>query len=232
MCAHCLVEGTDGLIQGQMKKGIVFLLSAIPGAGKTTFGLQFLEEGFKEDQPGIAIVTDFSPHELISMASTFGFDWRKHVESGLLKIIDCYSYMLGSKVTSKYYVKDPENLTNVSITLSEARGGEENGRLIVDSASTLILLSDDVAGVRFLSSISSRMKRQGFTCIFMLEGDVHDAKIVARLRYILDGVLDMRIEETEGERNRFFRIYSLRGCRHETRWISFTIGEKGLILKV
>lgn len=226
-----MIEGTGPLIKGRTSRGNVLLLSAVPGAGKTTFGLHFLEEGLTEDQPGIAIVTDFSPDELISMASTFGFEWETHVESGLLKIIDCYSYMLGNEVTSKYYVANPGNLSRVSITLREARNRVENGRLVLDSASTMLLLSEDVAGVKFLSGISSRLKRDGFNCIFILEGGVHDAVISQRLRYLLDGVLDMRIEEIGGEINRFFRIYSLRGCRHDTRWVQFSIGEKGIIIE-
>jgi len=226
-----LIEGSEHLIKGHVKRGNVLLLSAVPGAGKTSFGLQFLEEGFKTDQPGMAIVTDFSPDELISTATTFGFTWRKYLESGLLKIIDCYSFMDGAKSTSKYYVDSPSALTNVSIVLTEAQKGVENGRLIVDSASTLLLLSDDAAGVKFLSSISARMKRAGYTCVFILEGGVHDAHISNRLRYLLDGVLDMKIEEVDDERRRFFRIYSLRGCRHETRWIPFSIGDKGFILE-
>ncbi len=209
----------------------------MPGTGKSTFGLQFLEEGFRENQPGIAIVTDISSEEFVSMADTFGFRWEGHVESGLLKIVDCYSHMLGrgrmgNEVYSKFQVNDPEDLTNVSITLSEAREDTENGRLLLDNASTLILLSNPSAGVKFLSSISSRMKRSGFTCVFILEGGVHDTQILNRLRYLLDGVLDMRLEETEDDRQRFFRIYSLRGCRHETRWISFTIKDNGFFLEV
>lgn len=235
MSPQILIEGTDQLIHGQINRGNVFMLSAIPGAGKTMFGLQFLEEGFREDQPGIAIVTDISSEELVSIAATLGFDWGRHVESGLLKIVDCYSYMLGrgsmrQDAISRFQVDDPENLTNVSITLSDARDDMENGRLLLDSASTLLLLSDEAVGVKFLSNISSRMKRDGFTCVFILEGGVHDAKIMNRLRYLLDGVLDIRIEETEDERKRYFRIYSLRGCRHETRWVPFTINEKGFFL--
>lgn len=231
--SNFLIEGTDRLISRRSsREGNVLLLSAAPGTGKTTFGLQFLQEGFKEDQLGIAIVTDFSPDDFTSTASSLGFDWRKRVESGILKIIDCYSYMLGNEVTSKFYVKNPQDLSSVFMKLKEAWNGEKNGRLILDSASTLILVSNDIDAIQFLSSISSRLKRDGFTCLFILEGGVHDAQIVNRLRYLLDGVLDMKTEETKDELQRFFRIYSLRGCTHETRWFSFNIGKKGLVLKV
>ncbi len=235
MSPQILIEGTDKLIHGQMNKGNVFMLSAVPGAGKTIFGIQFLEEGFREDQPGIAVVTDISSNEFISMAKTFGFEWERHVESGLLMFVDCHSYMLGrggrgQETVSRFQVDDPENLTNVSITLSDARRDIEKGRLLLDSASTLMLLSDEVIGVKFLSNISSRMKRDGFTCVFILEGGVHDSKILNRLRYLMDGVLDIKMEEVEDERKRYFRIYSLRGCRHETKWVPFTINEKGFFL--
>lgn len=228
MSCNFLIEGTSQLIKGQMNRGNVLLLSAVPGVGKTTFGLNFLEEGLKEEQPGIAMVTDFSPEDLISMASTFRYDWEKHVKSGLLKIVDCYSHMLGEGGTSQFYVENPENLTRVSRTLREAQDQDGGGRMLLDSASTLLLLSNEVEGVKFLSIVSARLKRGGFNCLFILEGGVHDSVVAQRLRYLLDGVLEMRVEEVGGELDRFFRIYSLRGCQHDTRWVQFRIGEKGI----
>lgn len=228
MSVNFLIEGTSQLIKGPMNRGNVLLLSAVPGVGKTTFGLNFLEEGLKEEQPGIAMVTDFSPEDLISMASTFRYDWEKHVESGLLKIVDCYSHMLGEEGTSPYFVENPENLTRVGRTLREAQDQDGGGRMLLDSASTLLLLSNDVMGVKFLSSVSARLKRGGFDSLFILEGGVHDSIVAQRLRYLLDGVLEMRVEEVGGELDRFFRIYSLRGCQHDTRWVQFRIGEKGI----
>jgi len=177
-----------------MNRGNVLLLSAVPGVGKTTFGLNFLEEGLKEEQPGIAMVTDFSPEDLISMASAFRYDWEKHVESGLLKVVDCYSHMLGEEGTSQYFVENPENLTRVGRTLREAQDPDSSGRMLLDSASTLLLLSTDVTGVKFLSSISARLKRGGFDSLFILEGGVHDSIVAQRLRYLLDGVLEKMAE--------------------------------------
>jgi len=226
--ANFLIEGTSQLIKGQMNKGNVLLLSAVPGVGKTIFGLNFLEEGLKEEQPGIAMVTDFSPEDLISMASIFNYHWEKHVESGLLKIVDCYSHMLGEGSTSQFFVENPENLTRVGRTLREAQNQDSGGRMLMDSASTLLLLSNDIVGVKFLSSISARLKRSEFNSLFILEGGVHDSVVAQRLRYMLDGVLEMRVEEVGGELDRFFRIYSLRGCQHDTRWVHFHIGEKGI----
>ncbi len=231
MAGNFLIEDIEHLIKSRMDGGNAVLLSAVPGAGKTTFGLHFLEEGFKTDQLGIAILTEISPDRLLSIASSFGFHWKKKVESGLLKIIDCYSFRSMSEVHSKYYVDDPQQLSLVSLKLIEAQKGEKNGRLLLDSASTLLLVSSDGAGVDFLSPTSSMLKRDGFTCLFILEGGAHDAQISNRLRYILDGVLDMKLEEVEGGMRRWFRIYSLRGCSHETRWVSFTIGKKGLTIE-
>ncbi len=228
MSGNFLIEGTNQLIKGPMNRGNVLLLSAVPGVGKTIFGINFLEEGLKEEQPGIAMVTDFSPEDLISMASTFRYDWEKHVESGLLKIVDCYSHMLGEEGTSPYFVENPENLTRVGRVLREAQDQDRGGRMLMDSASTLLLLSNDIAGVKFLSSMSARLKRSEFNSLFILEGGVHDSVIAQRLRYLLDGVLEMRVEEVGGELDRFFRIYSLRGCQHDTRWVHFRIGKKGI----
>lgn len=228
MSGNFLIEGTSQLIKGPMNRGNVLLLSAVPGVGKTIFGINFLEEGLKEEQPAIAMVTDFSPEDLVSMASTFNFNWEKHVESGLLKIVDCYSHMLGEEGTSPYFVENPENLTRVGRVLREAQDQDSGGRMLMDSASTLLLLSNDIAGVKFLSSMSARLKRSEFNSLFILEGGVHDSVIAQRLRYLLDGVLEMRVEEVGGELDRFFRIYSLRGCQHDTRWVHFRIGEKGI----
>ena len=221
----------SNLLKSPMKRANIFLLSAPPGTGKSTFALNFLEEGFKQDQPGIMIMTDVPPDDIISNALSFGFEWKKNVISELLKVIDCYSYNLGES-ESKYFVRNPKNLSDISITLREAMGDEKSGRLVLDSASTLLLLTAETTGVSFLSILSSRLKRDDFISLFILEGGVHDTKIIHRLRYLLDGVLDMKVEEIESEIHRFFRIYSLRGCQHDTRWVPFNIGDKGFTLEI
>ena len=231
MSTCTLIEGSEPLIKGTLRKGNVFLLSAPPGSGKTSFCLDFLYQGLKDAQPAIALVTDCSPSDMLSMASSLGLNLEQYVEAGSLRIIDCYSWRLGEKITAPYFV-EPKSLSDVSIGIEKSRFGLRNGRFTFDSVSSLILGSSTSTAISFLSTLSARLKRDGFDCIFVLEGGADDEKTVAMLRYITDGVLEMKTDESTGKIERFFRIYSLRGVYHQTCWVHFMISDRGFVLEI
>lgn len=231
ICVSCpLVKGTESLIRSDLRGGNVFLLSACPGAGKTTFSLHFLYEGLCNGQSGLIVLTDFSPDDLYSMASSFGWNFEQFVKAGSLRVIDCFSWRLG-KPTSRYHVENIANLNEVSVAIEEARRELTNGRFVLDSISSIILASGVSPALRFLLTLSARLKRDGFSGILISEEGVHDEKVAVTLRFIIDGVFDMKLEELRGEMARSFRIFSIRGASHETRWVPFEITQKGIAIK-
>lgn len=234
MSECALVRGAERLITGRLTPGNVFLLSALAGIGKTTFGISFLYEALIHDMPGMILLTDYSPKDLFSISQSLGMDLGKNGEKKMPTIIDCYSSKLGEKETmmqQTYIVNEPSVLSNVSIAIDENREKIRGGRFVIDNISSLILALDIPKAVSFLSTLSARLKRDNIDCLFILEGGVHDEKMVNTLRYISDGIFEMRIDESNDKLARLFRIFSIRGTRHETYWVPFEITTTGVELK-
>ena len=58
----------------------------------------------------------------------------------------------------------------------------------------------------------------------------HDSMFVSKVKTMFDGIFETKIDETGSEITRLFRIFSLKGVNHQTRWIIFTISERGLTM--
>ena len=107
----------------------------------------------------------------------------------------------------------------------------ENIRLVIDSISELIALSDQKSVLRFLQILTARIRLDGGRAIFTVAFGAHDEHFMNLLRLIFDGVLEMKIDESANEITRLVRIFSLKGTKHKTNWTPFEISDKGIIVK-
>ena len=76
------IQGLDKRVQGGFLK-VVTALAGSSGAGKTTFGLQFIARGIIEGQTGIFCSLEESPAELRSMGESLGHDMNELEKKGL-----------------------------------------------------------------------------------------------------------------------------------------------------
>jgi len=51
---------------------------------------------------------------------------------------------------------------------------------------------------------------------------------VSTVKTMFDGIFEMRLDEAGLEITRMLRIFKIKGAKHQTCWITFTIGEKGI----
>jgi KaiC/GvpD/RAD55 family RecA-like ATPase len=68
------IHGFDELIEGGFPKGSNILVSGEPGTGKTIFGLQFLNQGAKENQSGMYITFEQNIKDIILQGNKFGWN--------------------------------------------------------------------------------------------------------------------------------------------------------------
>jgi circadian clock protein KaiC len=72
------IKGLDKLIQGGIEEGSLVLLSGGTGTGKTIFGLQFLYDGAKKNEPGLFVTFEEDPEDLRKDAAIFCMNIRKY----------------------------------------------------------------------------------------------------------------------------------------------------------
>jgi circadian clock protein KaiC len=82
------IIGFDDLLFGGFIKNSAILVEGVPGAGKTTFGLEFIYKGIMEmNEPGIVISFEEFPEQLYRDAANYGWDLRSLEEQNLLRVI-------------------------------------------------------------------------------------------------------------------------------------------------
>jgi circadian clock protein KaiC len=80
------IPGFDGIIQGGIPEGFVVIVTGPPGTGKTTFSLQFLMEGIKNNERCIFFSFEEMAEQLMKHTIRFGWDIGEYIDKGYLEI--------------------------------------------------------------------------------------------------------------------------------------------------
>lgn len=228
--------GSPKLVEGDVPPSSILLMGP-SGIGKTIFAKQFIHNGLASGEPGIYLSTDESPERIEQSMKRFGFDTRTYSEKGQFCVIDCYSWKIGSRSSSKFYVSNPADLMTVSSAIDNARQGLKNTRFVLDSMTGLMTIcSHNITFFsKFLQVIVAKTRAVAGNALFLAAPEAHDPLFISYLREIFDGTLEMKMETekvSSGEEfKRLLRLFSLKGAKHKTQWIPFDITDKGIVVK-
>jgi KaiC/GvpD/RAD55 family RecA-like ATPase len=224
--------GSTGLVEGTLPSQSLLLIGP-SGIGKTIFCKQFLYNGLIIGEPCIYVATDESPEEIGKSMKSFGFDIEPYKNSGLFRIVDCYSWKLGGNSSSEFAVKNPADLATVSIAIEKAKQGLRKIRLVLDSITglTSICSHNLTYFSQFLQIVVAKIRMMSGNAIFTAAPEAHDQQFMSFLRSIFDGTLEMKEDESGKEIKRLLRVFSLKGAKHKTYWTPFEITKSGIIVK-
>src|SRR5438046_10250437 len=74
-----------------------------------------------------------------------------------------------------------------------------------------------------MKSHLASMKKHGNVGVYPIETGIHSNSFYNEVKADFDGVLELKLEEMDGELRRFMRVYRYRGS-HETKWYRLLIG--------
>ncbi|MCW3998568.1 MAG: hypothetical protein NWF10_08400 [Candidatus Bathyarchaeota archaeon] len=224
--------GSKKLVEGELPSQS-FLLIGPSGIGKTIFCKQFIYNGLEKGESCIYLTTDESPKAIEKSMKEFGFNINCDSNQCSFRIIDCYSWKLGGKSSSEFAVSNPTDLASISSGIENAWKDLGKIRLVLDSITGLISLSNhhQVYFSKFLQSIVAKIRRLDGNAIFTVAPEAHDQQFLSFLRLAFDGTLEMKTDESGKELKRLLRVFSLRGANHKTHWTPFEITDNGIILK-
>jgi KaiC/GvpD/RAD55 family RecA-like ATPase len=227
-----IFPGSSKLIEGNFPESSILLMGPT-GIGKTIFSKQFVFNGLLVSEPGIYISTEESPEMICKSMNEFGFDIKPFVDNDMFRIIDCYSWKLEKTSSSKYAVSNPSDLLKVLRAIDDARNSLRNFRLVLDSITGLTSICEHSLRevVRFLQLSVANIRESNGNAIFIAVPEAHDPQLISNLRLVFDGILEMKMDDSENQLKRLFRVFSLKGAKIQTTWTRFEITSKGIELK-
>ncbi len=212
----------DRMLGGGLVEGYCAVVEGSPGTGKTTLGLQFLIEGCKRGEPGIAITFEEFPEQYYDNAEQLGWDLRKLEAQGLLKI------QFSDPIT---FLEGLEDIDGHIAELVDEMGAK---RILVDSVSHFERLTGDASTLRRIETdLVHALKREGLTSILLKENphvlggwDKGDNRIA----FIADALILLRYIELDSEIKRGIVILKMRGSDHEKEIRQYKIQPNGIVV--
>lgn len=215
------IDGLDEMLNGGFPRTHTIVVMGSFGTGKTTFCLQFLNEGLKNGEKGIYITLEEDERSIIEDAKSFGWDLKSAIDSKNLVVVK---------------LEPTDAKTTISRIKSELPDFIKSfgaKRIVIDSISLLNMLFESEHEKRTnLFNLAQMIKKTGATCIMTAE--VKDNNPLASrdglIEYTADGVISLQYEESpdKGEIRLTLRILKMRRIGHSRRVKPYSITNRGI----
>lgn len=216
------IPGLDKILQGGLIPNRVYLVGGTPGAGKTTFGVQFLVQGTRVGERGMYVSLVEDPKNIIHDLNSFNFGLVELVNEGKIIFLDFGKNLkegLDFPTVMQLFtkIKDIVALKNIK-------------RLVVDS----------ISAVRFASADPFYEKKQlaefvrsleGLGCTTLLLSEMSDPNKFAPEHFLTHGVIFLHNFLSKGEMVRAVQILKMRGTKHDCNLRRLVFTENGLEVK-
>jgi len=216
------ISGFDKMCLGGLVRNNTYVIDGGPGAGKTTFLLQFLWTGLAYNENGLYLSFEPDLSDIMQDASTFGWDFSKYDRSGKCKFMRL-DPNLGEKELQKQIMS--------SVSRYDVR------RVCIDPLSVFSLTIPDRSKMRrVLYNLCSLLKRLKVTVLLSSEtagdgqGELGDEGKNNIIDFLVDGVITLHSMGIGGEADRAVSIVKMRRTNHVREPIPMRITDDGLIV--
>lgn len=121
------IPGLDKVLEGGFPENSVTLVTGGPGAGKTTFCVQFIHEGLENEENCLYLSTGQSSEEIRRDAKEFGIDFDNYIEHLSMANVNP-SQEIESAITDHVGDREFDRIVLDSISVFEMYWGE-NGKI-------------------------------------------------------------------------------------------------------
>jgi KaiC domain protein len=215
------IEGLDEMILGGVPERSMMVAIGAAGTGKTTFGLQFLEQALSDDGRAVYITLEESRERILDTATEKGWPFREYVADDRLTVVDLDPVEMANSLAS---------IRNELPRLIEEFGAD---RLVLDSVSLLEMMYDHPAKRRSeVFDFARSLKQAGVTTMLTSEAS-SDSPYTSRygiVEYLADAVFVLQyIRHSEFRETRLgVEIQKIRDANHSRETKPYEITDEGI----
>lgn len=218
------VFGLNPLLDGGINKNSTTVVIGSSGAGKTTFGIQFIRKGLEQGQEGIFVSLDENKEQIIGEAIEMG--WREildYLKKESLVFIDA-----SGKDFTVFIRKELPRF------VEDWKGADT--RVVIDPLTPVIWAVGSKYEQRELLSLLLKQTRKIGTVLCTLEehgakGDLSGSETILPM-YLADCVIHLQYKAHEDTEHRMLKIVKCRNSRHSELFHPYKIMNKlGLVVQ-
>lgn len=211
---------------GAVPQGSNILVTGGLGCGKSRFSRLFLGQGLEKGENGMFICLDDDPSFVRKELVKNSPNLATHESQNRMCFVDVYSCGGKAKSSERFAIRGPLDLSDLSTLISDAGAAvgqtdqqEGAGRRVIDSISSLFLNFDLPYVQRFLAFMARSGHFAGVSTIFVVEEGTFDDQSLNNIKYIMDGILDIK---REGDRF-LARPQAMKWAVAKTDWTDITL---------
>jgi KaiC domain protein len=215
------IEGLDNMILGGVPKRSLVSVIGSAGTGKTTFGLQFLEEALSNGRRGVYLTLEESTERIYDTAEEKGWSFEEYADEGRLAVVHLDPVEMANSLAS---------IRNELPELIKEFGAD---RLVLDSVSLLEMMYDRPAERRSeVYQFSKSLKEAGVTTLVTSEAssDTAYGSRYGIIEYLADAVFILQyVRASDFQETRLaVEIQKIRDANHSRETKPYEITDEGL----
>lgn len=227
------IPGLDELIEGGYVENDIILVTGGPGAGKTTFGIQYLVEGaIKYNEPAVLVLMDETPSRIIRDSWRFGWDIEKLISLKKFKIIYAnpfkYTKFVNIPEESPICIIANKNTGDLFKQIQYEIEKIKAKRLFIDSITSLKLSASLVETRQIVSEFIKNLEY--LDCTTLLTSELEGNQEYSIEEYLSSGVIKLHLIRVGGTKIKAVEILKMRGVKHDESMHPYEIRENGIII--
>jgi KaiC/GvpD/RAD55 family RecA-like ATPase len=238
------VNALDALLPWGVPSNSFVLLAGQDGIRHRGLQTELVWRALTRDESAIIITFVVSPVAVVEHFLTFGWNVLPYLESGQLRIVDCFTNRLREEHQSPdrrvpwsrfldgfledavTIVRDTTNLRSVENDLLGALDEREmagSGVVVIDSLNEVSLQGNELQTEQFIKEVRADVCDRLFVPIFASTTISEEGTFVQEHAYLFDGIVDMMIDENAvpGVRLKRISVRKMDGVQYFPHWAAY-----------
>jgi len=218
------VAGLDDVLNGGFRRSRSYVLEGVPGSGKTTLALQFLQAGASRSEPVLYVTLSETAEELRAAAASHG--WSLDGVT-LREIMPSEEALDPGEASTMFHLSEVELAATTQQVLADIENLHPTC-VVIDSLSELRLLAGNALRYRRqILALKQYFNRRGCTAVLIDDLTAHDSD--GQIQSIAHGVIALEQMNPEyGADRRRLRVRKYRGVAFRGGYHDYAIRAGGI----